>query len=87
MKSYTDIEQSRKLAKILSPESADCFWDYDDLQKYHSINWFEEGSIKKVNLGLMKTMSAPGVLQHCLMFYLGLILKRNFGPVINTITG
>ena len=26
MKSYTDLEQSRKLAEILSPESADCYW-------------------------------------------------------------
>ena len=26
MKSYTDIEQSKKLSKILPPESADMFW-------------------------------------------------------------
>lgn len=52
MKSYTDIEQSRKLAEILQPESADCFWDYDDLQKYHRINWFEEGFNKESQLRL-----------------------------------
>ena len=45
MKSYTDIEQSRKLAKILPLESADMYfaghqsivnpkeWDYEDLPK------------------------------------------------------
>ena len=52
MKSYTDIEQSRKLAEILSPESADCFWDYDDLQKYHRISWFEDSFNKESQLRL-----------------------------------
>lgn len=33
MKSYTDIEQSRKLAEILPIESADMYWDYD-VQKH-----------------------------------------------------
>ena len=33
MKSYTDIEQSRKLAEILPLESADMYWDYD-VQKH-----------------------------------------------------
>ena len=33
MKSYTDIEQSKKLAKILPLESADMYWDYD-VQKH-----------------------------------------------------
>ena len=28
MKSYTDIEQSKKLAEILSIESADGYWDF-----------------------------------------------------------
>lgn len=52
MKAYTDIEQSKKLAEILPLESADCFWDYDDLQKYHRINWFEEGFNKESQLRL-----------------------------------
>lgn len=52
MKSYTDIEQSKKLAKILPIESADCFWDYDDLQKYHRIAWFEDGYNKDSQLRL-----------------------------------
>ena len=30
MKSYTDLEQSKKLAEILSPESADYCWGIDD---------------------------------------------------------
>ena len=30
MKSYTDLEQSRKLAEILPPESADYCWGIDD---------------------------------------------------------
>lgn len=54
MKAYTDIEQSRKLAKILPLESADCFWDYDDLQKYHRIDWFEDGYDKDSQLRLNK---------------------------------
>lgn len=39
MKAYTDIEQSKKLAKILPPESADMHWQYieeDDGQ----LQWF-----------------------------------------------
>lgn len=36
MKSYTDIEQSKVLAKILPLESADGFWDYHDY-------WYSEG--------------------------------------------
>lgn len=44
MKSYTDLEQSKKLAEILPPESADMHWskDFDgswfvDLAKYISV--------------------------------------------------
>ena len=33
MKSYTDLQQSKKLAEILSLESADMYWDYD-VQKH-----------------------------------------------------
>jgi len=33
MKSYTDLEQSKKLAEILPLESADMYWDYD-VQKH-----------------------------------------------------
>ena len=36
MKSYTDIEQSKKLAEILPLESADGFWEYHD-------KWCSEG--------------------------------------------
>lgn len=35
MKSYTDIEQSRKLAGILSPESADMWWREVSYGFYH----------------------------------------------------
>lgn len=52
IRSYTTIEQSKKLAEILPLESADCYWDYDDLQKYHRINWFEEGFNKESQLML-----------------------------------
>ena len=54
IKSYTDIEQSKKLAEILPLYSADCFWDYDDLQKYHHIAWFDEGYNKDSQLRLNK---------------------------------
>lgn len=30
MKAYTSLEQSKKLAKILPPESADMYWDSKD---------------------------------------------------------
>ena len=50
IKSFTDLSQSKKLAEILPLESADCFWDYDDLQKYHRISWFEEGYDKDSQL-------------------------------------
>lgn len=33
IKSYTDLEQSKKLADILPLESADMYWDYD-VQKH-----------------------------------------------------
>lgn len=36
IKSYTDIEQSRKLAEMLSLKSADGFWEYHDY-------WYSEG--------------------------------------------
>ena len=32
MKSYTDLEQSKKLAEILSLESADMYWFRDDTE-------------------------------------------------------
>lgn len=34
MKSYTDLEQSRKLAEILPLESADMYWWYSDKRYY-----------------------------------------------------
>ncbi len=50
MKSYTDLEQSRKLAEFLPIESADCYWDYDEIQKFHRISWFEDGYNKESQL-------------------------------------
>ena len=50
MKAYTDIEQSKKLAEFLPLESADCFWDYDEMQKFHRISWFEDGYNKESQL-------------------------------------
>lgn len=38
IKSYTDIEQSRKLAKILPLESADMYWDLLSKDKYAKVN-------------------------------------------------
>ena len=52
MKAYTDLEQSKKLAEILPLESADCFWDYDEMQKFHRISWFEDGFNKESQLML-----------------------------------
>lgn len=36
MKSYTDLEQSKKLAEFLPLKSADGFWEYHD-------KWYSEG--------------------------------------------
>ena len=36
MKSYTDLEQSKKLAEFLPLESSDGFWEYHD-------KWYSEG--------------------------------------------
>lgn len=52
MKSYTDLEQSKKLAEILPIESANCFWDYNEMQKFHRISWFEDGFNKESQLRL-----------------------------------
>ena len=50
MKSCTDLEQSKKLTEFLSLESADCYWDYDEMQKFHRISWFEDGYNKESQL-------------------------------------
>jgi len=42
MKSYTDIEQSRKLAEILPLESADMWWLYVTAQGKHIAMMYEE---------------------------------------------
>lgn len=53
MKSYTDLEQSKKLAEILPLESADMKYEYSSIEKdeiqepmigFHtsSFNWFKE---------------------------------------------
>ena len=52
MKAFTDIQQSKKLAEILPLESADCYWDYDEMQKFHRISWFEDGYNKESQLML-----------------------------------
>lgn len=39
IKSYTDIEQSKKLAEILPLESADGFWEYHDKWCSESEDW------------------------------------------------
>ena len=49
-KAYTSLEQSKKLAEILPLESADCYWDYDEMQKFHRISWFEDGYNKESQL-------------------------------------
>ena len=38
IKSYTDIEQSRKLAEILPIESSDMYWDLLSKSNYAKVN-------------------------------------------------
>lgn len=56
MKSYTDIEQSRKLAEILPIESADMYWWYNG-QKYYvetiDHNDFQKGDIRAWSLAAL----------------------------------
>ena len=49
IKSYTDLEQSKKLAEILPLESADMSytWDFDDEQYYISIEKFSNWRVPK----------------------------------------
>lgn len=49
MKAYTDVEQSKKLAEMLSPDSADMSytWDFDDEQYYISIEKFSNWRVPK----------------------------------------
>lgn len=51
IKSYTDLEQSKRLAEFLPLKSADCYWDYDEMQGFHRISWFEDGFNKESQLG------------------------------------
>ena len=55
MKSYTDLEQSKKLAEILSIESADMFWrynhnihTYDDIPKILVVNNWDDDYNKDI---------------------------------------
>ena len=52
IKSYTDLEQSKKLAEILPPESADMFYDgVQDLYKEKTYNIPMNGSSITVRTG------------------------------------
>lgn len=81
VKSFTDLQQSKKLAEILPIESADCFWDYDDLQKYHRINWFEDGYNKDSQLRLNKNNVCAWSLA-TLLKYLSEINPQMYTPVL-----
>lgn len=40
----TSIEQSKKLVALgVDPSTADMYWDFDEMQKFHCLNIFEEG--------------------------------------------
>ena len=78
MKSHTDLEQSKKLTEILPLETADCFWDYDDLQKYHRISWFEEGYNKDSQL----RPNENNICAWSLAALLGYLKRRNRFPEI-----
>ena len=72
IRAYSTIEQSRKLAVSLPIESADCFWDYDEMQKFHRINWFEDGYDKDSQLRLSKN----NICAWSLAALLGMLPKR-----------
>lgn len=62
IKSYTDLEQSKKLAEILPLESADMCWYIDDnnIPTHTPDNGFYRQD---------KTIFPVGVLQRCLNYY------------------
>jgi len=78
IKSHTDLQHSKQLAEILPLESADCFWDYDDLQKCHRITWFEDGYDKDSQLRLNKNNVCAWSLVALLNYLRGI----NFFPNI-----
>lgn len=45
MKSYTDLEQSKKLAKILNEETADLWWDTSELKPRFEKHYHEYLSV------------------------------------------
>ena len=60
MKSYTDLEQSRKLAEILPIESADMHWQYIE-EDNGQLQWFcfpKDFSINKHNTVLAWSLAA-----------------------------
>lgn len=80
---YTSLDQSKKLTGILSIDSADCFWDYDELQKFHRINWFEDGYNKNSQL----LLNENNVCAWSLMALLNVIPQEIFdGEYIINIT-
>ena len=67
IESYTDLEQSKKLAEILPLESSDMHYCYDyNFNELESIpNITEEDD----HFVLFPKDARCGVLLHCLMFY------------------
>lgn len=62
MKSYTDIEQSKKLAKILPIESADMF--YTSLNSDYPWIWIDKHLMEVEDIPCWSLSALLGVLEH-----------------------
>ena len=71
MKSYTDLEQSERLAKILPLESADMAL----CSKVQPLMTDYKKKKKSLVMQVKFRLILVGVLQHCLIFYLKNIIR------------
>ena len=67
IKSYTDLNQSKVLSKILSDESADMYWWYNG-QKYY-VETIEHNDFQKRDIHCWSLAALLSVLPHIQEFY------------------
>lgn len=72
---YSSEAQSKKLLELgLTVDSADMYWEYDNMQKFHRISIFEEGFNKHSQ---MRENDIPAWSVKALLDYIGGILSYN----------
>lgn len=72
---YSSEAQSKKLLELgLTVDSADMYWEYDNLQKFHRISIFEDGFAKHSQ---MRENDIPAWSVKALLDYIGRISSYN----------